>query len=370
MKARLSLTISIAATMLWSCQFDDVLSTPSNEGVIRVTSSLTKAESTGGTTESTTNDNFKDNEIIYVWADKNGTNDGYIKAWELTAKDNNGNFTGDSKAWPYDGSNLDFKAIHGNFSSTITENTTTKDDEITHSVKTTQSSETEVRLSDLLYAAQDNAQTGQTVGLSFGHKLSKIVVKLVPSNPGNSGSGISDDELEGATVSIIGVQPNATFKLSAMAATTNGDATNISLGSGGTGIRQYECIVPPQTITEGNEFIRITLKDEGHGDKRKFHYVIPTGGLKLEEGNKYIYTLTVKNYITAIPGEVVPWNHDDENPLEWKVMLFMPVVMPWNSDNFSFEWRWINPNPDGVINWTDDNKNTVIDNKDTVISNQ
>lgn len=354
MKARLSLTISIAATMLWSCQFDDVLSTPSNEGVIRVTSSLTKAESTGGTNESTTNDNFKDNEIIYVWADKTGKSDGYIKAWELTATGTNGGFNGDSKAWPYDGSYLDFKAIHGNFGSTVTKNATERDAEITHSVKTTQSEETHVRESDLLYAAKNNAPTGQTVGLSFGHKLSKIVVKLMPSDPNNSGSGISDDELEGATVSIIGVQPNATFKLSAMAATTNGDPTNISLGSGGAGIRQYECIVPPQNIEEDKEFIRIELKDANRTDKRKFHYVIPTGGLKLEEGNKYIYTLTVKNYITAIPGEVVPWNHDDENPLEWKVMLFMPVVMPWNSDNFSFEWRWINPNPDGVVDWTDE----------------
>ena len=354
MKARLSLTISIAATMLWSCQFDDVLSTPSNEGVIRVTSSLTKAESTGGTNESTTNDNFKNNEIIYVWADKTGKSDGYIKAWELTATGTNGGFNGDSKAWPYDGSYLDFKAIHGNFGSTVTKNTTERDAEITHSVLNTQSKETDVRTSDLLFASQPNSPTGKTVGLSFGHMLSKIVVILKPSDPNNSGSGISDDELEGATVSIIGVQPNATFKLSAMAATTNGDPTNISLGSGGAGIRQYECIVPPQNIEEDKEFIRIELKYADRTDKRKFHYVIPTGGLKLEEGNKYIYTLTVKNYITAIPGEVVPWDHDDENPLEWKVMLFMPVVMPWNSDNFSFEWRWINPNPDGVVDWTDE----------------
>lgn len=346
--------------MLWSCQFDDVLSTPSNEGVIRVTSSLTKAESTGGTNESTTNDNFKDNEIIYVWADKTGKSDGYIKAWELTATGTNGGFNGDNKAWPYDGSNLDFKAIHGNFGSTVTKNTTGQDAEITHSVKTTQSEETHVRESDLLYAAKNNAPTGQTVGLSFGHMLSKIVVILKPSDPNNSGSGISDDELEGATVSIIGVQPNATFKLSAMAATIAGDAIDISLGSGGTGIRQYECIVPPQTITEGKEFIRIELKDDGRENKRKFHYVIPSGGLTLEKGNKYIYTLTVKNYITAIPGEVEEWNPDTEKPLEWKVMLFLPEVMPWNSKNFSFEWRWITPNPDGVVDWTDENTDKEI----------
>ena len=299
---------------------------------------MTKAESPGETNESTTNDNFKDNEIIYVWADKNGTTDGYIKAWELKAMDNNGNFSGDSKTWPYDGSYLDFKAIHGNFGSTVTKNTTGQDAEITHSVKTTQSSETDVRTSDLLYAANVKAPTGQTVELSFGHKLSKIVVKLMSSDSDNSGSGISDDELDGATVTIIGVQPDVKFKLSAMAATTNGDPIDISLGSGGINVREYECIVPPQNIAEGKEFIRIELKDADHENKRKFHYVIPTGGLNLEEGNKYIYTLTVKNYISSFPG----------------------VVMPWNSDNFSFDWRWINPNPDGVVDWTKKDENTPI----------
>lgn len=364
MKARLSLVISIAATMLWSCQFDDVLSTPSNDGVIRVTSTLTKTESASGpSTGSTTNDNFKNNEIIYVWADKTGQSDGYIKAWELTATGTNGNFSGDSKAWPYDGSNLDFHAIHGNFNGTVTKNSTERDAEITHSVLNTQSKETDVRTSDLLFASQSNSPTGKTVELSFGHKLSKIVVKLNPSAKDNSGSGISDDDLDNATVNIIDVKPNVKFNISTMEATTVGDAIDINLGSGGTNVREYECIVPPQDIAEGNEFIRITLKDEGRYDKRKFHYVIPTGGLKLEEGNKYIYTLTVKNYITANPGEVEPWDPDSENPLEWKVMLFMPEVMPWNSEIFSFEWRWITPNPDGVINWTDDNNDLKLPNK-------
>ena len=319
--------------MLWSCQFDDVLSTPSNDGVIRVTSTLTKTESASGpSTGSTTNDNFENGEKIYVWADKTGTTDGYIKAWELTATGTNGNFSGDSKAWPYDGLSLDFHALHGNFNGTVTKNSTGRDAEITHSVLTTQSEETHVRTSDLLYASKQNSPTGKTVELSFGHKLSKIVVKLEPSDPYNTGSGISETDLDNATVNIIDVKPNVKFNISTMEATTVGDAIDINLGSGGTNVREYECIVPPQDIAEGKEFIRISLDD-----KRKFHYVIPTGGLKLKEGNKYIYTLTVKNYITAIP-----------------------EVMPWNSENFSFEWRWITPNPDGVINWTDDNQDTEI----------
>ena len=182
MKARLSLTISIAATMLWSCQFDDVLSTPSNEGVIRVTSSLTKTESASGpSTGSTTNDNFKNNEIIYVWADKNGTNDGYIKAWKLTANDDNGNFddNGNSKAWPYDGKSLDFHALHGNF--TESELNDKKWSELTslkHTVLPDQSTDDYRRKSDLLYAEKPEATHGNNVALSFSHLLAKITVKL------------------------------------------------------------------------------------------------------------------------------------------------------------------------------------------------
>ena len=118
MKARLFLTISIAATMLWSCQFDDVLRTPSNDGVIRVTSTLTKTESASGTTtNSPTNDNFKNREIIYVWADKTNSTDDYIKTWKLTANDDKGHFDddGNSKTWPDDGSSLNFHALHGHF---------------------------------------------------------------------------------------------------------------------------------------------------------------------------------------------------------------------------------------------------------------
>ena len=123
MKARLFLTISIAATMLWSCQFDDVLSTPSNDGVIRVTSTLTKTESASGTTtNSPTNDNFKNDDIIFVWADKPNSTDDYIKAWKLTATGTNGNFSGESKAWPYDGSSLNFHALHGNFTESALNN--------------------------------------------------------------------------------------------------------------------------------------------------------------------------------------------------------------------------------------------------------
>ena len=229
MKARLFLTISIAATMLWSCQFDDVLSTPSNDGVIRVTSTLTKTESASGTTtnSSTTNDNFKRNEIIYVWADKTGTTDGYIKAWQLTATDTNGNFRGDSKAWPYDGLSLDFHALHGNFTETELDKKWSDLTSLTHTVLPDQSSVEDRRKSDLLFAEKTGATHGSNVGLSFRHLLAKITVKLDLRNS----KGISNTELERAQVTLTNIQPEATFKSSAGAvASAGGDHTTIKAG--------------------------------------------------------------------------------------------------------------------------------------------
>ena len=295
MKARLSLTISIAATMLWSCQFDDVLSTPSDGGVIRVTSSLTKAESTGGTNESTTNDNFKDNEIIYVWASKTGgsSTDDYIKAWQLTAKDDKGNFTGDSKAWPYDGKSLDFHALHGNFTESDLNNK--KWSELTslkHTVLPDQSSDDNRRKSDLLYAEKPGATHGNNVALSFSHLLAKITVKLDLKNS----MGITKEDFVNASVSILGIQQEAYFNyLSQTAPTSGGDAINIKAGT----IPQPDnmdsetyyagsAIVPLQTINADQSLIKIILKNN-----RTFIYKA-SANTEFQKGQEYTYTLTIR----------------------------------------------------------------------------
>lgn len=295
MKARLSLTISIAATMLWSCQFDDVLSTPSNEGVIRVTSSLTKTESQGGTNESTTNDNFKSNEIIYVWANKtNGSGDDYIKAWKLTANDDKGHFDdkGNSKAWPYDGKDLDFHALHGNFD--VNDLNDKKWSDLTslkHTVHQDQSTDENRRQSDLLYAAKTEAKHGNNVELSFEHLLAKITVKLDLKNS----MGISIEDFENASVSILRIQPEAYFKSSSKDASTSG-GTEIEINAGTidkpselTSEANYagSAIVPLQTIAAEQQLIKIKLKD------RTFIYKA-SETTTFQKGQEYTYTLTIR----------------------------------------------------------------------------
>lgn len=292
MKARLSLVFIIAATMLWSCQFDDVLSTPSNEGVIRVTSSLTKTESASGTsTGSTTNDNFKNGEKIYVWADKTGTKDGYIKAWELTATDTKGNFLGDSKAWPYDGLSLDFHALHGHFTESALNNKNWSElTSLTHTVLPDQSYYDNRRQSDLLFAEKTEATHGSNVELSFSHLLAKITVKLDLKNS----MGIKPEEFDGATVSIMGIKPESIFDSSTKkASSSDGEAIEINAGAitepSNLSSEAYYAgcaIVPLQTINAEQPLIKITLKD------RTFIYKA-SEETKFQEGQEYTYTLTI-----------------------------------------------------------------------------
>ena len=294
MKARLSLTISIAATMLWSCQFDDVLSTPSNEGVIRVTSTLTKTESASGpsTNNPTTNDNFKNDEIIYVWANKtNGSGDDYIKAWELTATGTNGNFSGESKTWPYDGSNLNFYALHGNFTEPPLNKNWSALTSLKHKVLDDQSFDDNRRMSDLLFAKKTGATHGSNVELSFSHLLAKITVKLDLNNS----MGITTDEFENATVWIMGIKPEAIFDSStAMASSSEGEQTEIQVGtiSKLTELPSEAyyagcAIVPLQTINANQSLIKIILKNN-----RTFIYKA-SETTTFQQGQEYTYTLTI-----------------------------------------------------------------------------
>ena len=316
MKARLSLTISIAATMLWSCQFDDVLSTPSNDGVIRVTSSLTKTESASGTsTGSTTNNNFKNGEKIYVWADKTGTTDGYIKAWELTATGTNGNFLGDSKAWPYDGSSLDFHALHGNFTEPPLNYNWSDLTSLKHTVLPDQSFVDNRRMSDLLFAAKTGATHGSNVELSFSHLLAKITVKLDLKNS----MGITPDDFENATVSILGIKPEAIFNSSTkMASTSEETVTDIKAGtiSKLTELPSEAyyagcAIVPLQTINAEQPLIKIILKNN-----RTFIYKA-SEKTTFQQGQEYTYTLTILGKQITGSLSVSPFLPEDDKSISF-----------------------------------------------------
>lgn len=262
-----------------------------------VTSSLTKTESASGpSTGSTTNDNFKNGDKIYVWADKKdgGSTDDYIKAWELTANDDKGHFddNGNSKTWPYDGLSLDFHALHGNFTGSDLNKNWSDLTSLKHTVLDNQISDENRRQSDLLFAKKAEATHGNNVELSFSHLLAKITVKLDLKNS----MGITTDEFENATVSILGIKPEATFNSSTETASTSevtardikaGTITKLTNSDLSSEAYDAGCaIVPLQTINAGTQLIKISLKD------RTFIYKA-SETTTFQKGQEYTYTLTI-----------------------------------------------------------------------------
>lgn len=282
--------------LLGSCTSDDVVGGAGREECdIILGQPMTLTSATRATDGSTSSTQFEKDEIVWLWANKTDDTE-YIKAWKLKA-DNSGGFssftTGADKYWPSDGSSLNVYALHGNFkNSTITEGTTPWSNlSLTHTVETDQSTAENKRLSDLLYSHPSKAfAPNNTVQLTFDHLLAKITVKLDLKNS----TGITTNDFENATVSIMGIKPEATFDSSAeTASTSGGTAKEIQAGtiSKPTELTSeaYDAgcaIVPLQTIAAEQQLIKITLND------RNFIYKA-SEATTFQKGMEYTYTLKI-----------------------------------------------------------------------------
>ena len=133
---------------------------------------------------------------------------------------------------------------------------------------------------DVLYASAIG-RYDQAINLRFIHRMAKIEVIL------KAGEGITEEELEGATVTIFG-DP-----------LTNSTAGLVSPGDQSDGeikpyydaaTKKYEALVPPQNMT-GKPLVRISI---GSND---FTYTPETeaaGKFDFFGGKRYAYTITVK----------------------------------------------------------------------------
>lgn len=129
---------------------------------------------------------------------------------------------------------------------------------------------------DYLKTESTTAGFGSDVALSFKHQMAKVKYTLA------KGEGITDDELNAATVTISGYT-NASFSKGTVSGDDNGwiEPTVENASSG-------EALVVPQQM-QGKQFIKVTIGD-------KAYYYIPKG---VDNGNLragYIenYTITVK----------------------------------------------------------------------------
>ena len=132
-------------------------------------------------------------------------------------------------------------------------------------VQADQSAEADYQASDYISATGTVQFDGSNV-LQFTHRTAKIVV-----NPLEAGNGVSEDDLDGATITLTGIS------------TGNPDNGNTVIP-----YNNNTALLPPQTIGGDEPFIQVIL-----ADKTVYSYK-PDEDIELKAGCQYTYTITVK----------------------------------------------------------------------------
>ena len=161
-------------------------------------------------------------------------------------------------------------------------------------VKANQSEGNNYQASDYI-SATGTVQFGGSHDLQFTHRTAKVVV-----NPLLAGKGMTDDELAGATIALIGV--------------STGDTESATI----TPYQNTIALLPEQQIAANEPFIRVTL-----ATGTTYSYT-PDEAITLKAGYQYTYTITVNktglgmenvaisswdNTTPAISGEAEPLTH-------------------------------------------------------------
>lgn len=135
---------------------------------------------------------------------------------------------------------------------------------------------------DFLYAPQSSVPFNTTASLTFGHRMAKVSATL------KAGSGLTDSELNGATVKFYGY---TTATVDCAAGTITGLAANGWITAYHPSGNSYAALVIPQQM-QHQKFIRVTV---GTGDAARDYFYTPTGedDANLKAGNQYAYTITV-----------------------------------------------------------------------------
>ena len=141
--------------------------------------------------------------------------------------------------------------------------------------------------SDYICAENQQVEFGGTQTLQFTHRTAKVVVE--PLEPGN---GMSDTELQGATVALVGV--------------TTGSADNATVTPYADGTNLL-ALLPEQQIAADEPFIRISL---ANGTTYSYK---PDEAITLQAGRQYTYTITVNKTGLGMSNVAIS-NWDNTNP--------------------------------------------------------
>ena len=166
-------------------------------------------------------------------------------------------------------------------------------------VQTDQSTEDNVKASDLLYTGQQPATPGTALDITFKHALSKLNVTLA------KGSELED----GLTFTSVRLSNCATATTVNLTAGTAGTATNsgqtITMYAA-TPSEQYECILVPQTFAQ-------SLKVEITDNNGKVYTFTSNKDLTFASGEEYTLNLTVgRDKVTTGTISADPWGEEQQ----------------------------------------------------------
>ena len=166
-------------------------------------------------------------------------------------------------------------------------------------VKTDQSTEDNVKASDLLWTGgRQDATAGKALDINFQHALSKLNVTLT------KGSELED----GVTFTSVKLSNCATTTTVNLTDGTTGTATNsqtITLYAA-TANEQYECILVPQTF---NQNLKVEITD----NNRKVYTFTSNKDLTFASGEEYTLNLTVgRDKVTTGTISADPWGEEQQ----------------------------------------------------------
>ena len=179
-------------------------------------------------------------------------------------------------------------------------------------VESDQSEEDAYKASDLMVGAPANnpvSKTSGTVQLTFKHCLSKININI------SAGDGITETDLQGATVTILNTTTGGTFNVQTGVVTANGAqaaATPITAGTlevrEDTGVQGISAIIIPQTFLAGRRFISIKYGGDQQTPATELFYTLPHGqaaSVDFAAGYSYTFNITAKKSGLTLDGTTI-----------------------------------------------------------------
>lgn len=138
--------------------------------------------------------------------------------------------------------------------------------------------------------------TNEQVNLTFTHRLCNLVVE------------VQGDNLASKTISMRATNVIRSFQANLNSNTFTGVSDKGDVLMNTAYNNAYQCIIPPQAITEGTDVFVATID----GKDYPFHV---TSDVTFQSGRQYNYKVKIEgDKLIAISGNINPWNTDPDTP--------------------------------------------------------